>query len=85
MTMQNRVHGPHASRARTALTGLAGSAALVALAGASQAQQPPDEIPMMSMDNVAYHGFLYAGGEYVEYGNDVTMGGAMYVEVMVPH
>ena len=85
MTKQNRIHGPTAPIAPTALARLASSAALVALAGAAQAQQPPDGIPMMSMDNVAYHGFLYAGGEYVEYGNDVTMGGAMYVEVMVPH
>ena len=64
---------------------IAAAAVITALASVAQAQQPPDEVPMMSMDNVAYHGFLYAGGEYVEYGNDVTMGGAMYVEVMVPH
>ena len=61
------------------------AAAIAALAGATQAQQPPAEVAMMSMDNVAYHGFFYAGGEYVEFRDDVTMGGAMYVEVMVPH
>jgi pimeloyl-ACP methyl ester carboxylesterase len=33
---------------------------------------------------VAYHGFFYAGGQYVREGAEATMGGAMYVEVMVP-
>ena len=68
--------------------GIAAAAVLAALAGASQAQAqavPPAEIPMVSMDNVAYQGFFYAGGEYVGEGDQVTMGGAMYVEVMVPH
>jgi len=50
----------------------------------AQAQRVPDTIPMMSLDNVAHHGFFYAGGEYVREGDQVTMGGAMYVEVMVP-
>ncbi len=59
-------------------------AVLVAVGGTSQAQKPPDGIAMMSMDNVASQGFFYAGGEYVEVGDDVTMRGAMYVEVMVP-
>jgi pimeloyl-ACP methyl ester carboxylesterase len=52
--------------------------------GLAQAQRVPDAIPMMSLDNVAYHGFFYAGGDYVREGDQATMGGAMYVEVMVP-
>ena len=69
------------------IQGVSAAAALAALACASQAQQHAPEVPMMSMDNVAYQGFLYAGGEYVSVGegDDITMGGAMYVEVMVPH
>lgn len=55
-----------------------------AATAAGQAARPPAEIPMMSLDNVAYHGFFYAGGEYVREGDQATMGGAMYVEVMVP-
>lgn len=46
--------------------------------------QVTDRIDMMDMSNVAYQGFFYAGGEYVREGDQVTMGGAMYVEVMVP-
>jgi pimeloyl-ACP methyl ester carboxylesterase len=48
---------------------------------------PPSAIPTVSLANVARHGFWYAGGKYVgELGEDkeATMGGAMYVEVMVP-
>src|SRR5688572_8808059 len=48
---------------------------------------PPSTIPTVSLTNVARHGFWYAGGKYVgELGEDKesTMGGAMYVEVMVP-
>ncbi len=45
--------------------------------------QVTDRIDMMDMSNVAYQGFFYAGGEYVREGDQVTMGGAMYVEVMV--
>jgi pimeloyl-ACP methyl ester carboxylesterase len=47
----------------------------------------PATIPTVSLDTVARHGFFYAGGKYVgELGEDKesTMGGAMYVEVMVP-
>ena len=51
----------------------------------AQSAKPPASIPMMSMDNVASQSFFYAGGEYVGEGDQVTMGGAMYVEVMVPH
>src|SRR5688572_17322473 len=48
---------------------------------------PNSKIPTVSLANVARHGFYYAGGKYVgELGDDKesTMGGAMYVEVMVP-
>ena len=48
---------------------------------------PPASIPRVSLNNVARHGFFYAGGKYVgELGEEKesTMGGAMYVEVMVP-
>ena len=48
---------------------------------------PPASIPTVSLNNVARHGFFYAGGKYVgELGpnKEATMGGAMYVEVLVP-
>ena len=48
---------------------------------------PPPAIPTASLNNVARHAFFYAGGKYVgELGpnKESTMGGAMYVEVMVP-
>ena len=48
---------------------------------------PSAVIPTVSLNNVARHGFFYAGGKYVgELGpnKEATMGGAMYVEVMVP-
>jgi pimeloyl-ACP methyl ester carboxylesterase len=56
----------------------------MALSAAAQTARPPAAIPMMPLDNVAYHGFFYAGGHYVREGDEATMGGAMYVEVMVP-
>src|SRR5262245_24620364 len=71
-------------------------ATLIALAGLSVdafAQTPAaratpnSKIPTVSLSNVARQGFYYAGGKYVgELGDDKesTMGGAMYVEVMVP-
>ena len=52
-----------------------------------RAATPPPSIPTVSLNNVARHGFFYAGGKYVgELGPDkeATWGGAMYVEVMVP-
>ena len=70
------------SMGRSILT-LAG--ALCALGAFAQGAKPPAAIPMMSMEHVAQQGFFYAGGEYVGEGDQVTMGGAMYVEVMVPH
>src|SRR6195256_2312554 len=48
---------------------------------------PSPAISTVSLDTVARQGFFYAGGKYVgELGPDkeATMGGAMYVEVMVP-
>ena len=68
---------------------LAGGAAqheAVAQSATSKAA-PPAAIPKVSLNNVARHGFFYAGGKYVgELGEEKesTMGGAMYVEVMVP-
>jgi pimeloyl-ACP methyl ester carboxylesterase len=70
-------------------------AALVAVLGASSevsaqsaaAKAAPPNIPTVALGNVARHGFFYAGGKYVgALGADKesTMGGAMYVEVMVP-
>ena len=47
-------------------------------------QALPDSIPTVSLENVARHGFFYAGGEYVGEPGQETMGGAMYVEVLVP-
>ena len=55
-----------------------------AVSAFAQQARPNANIPMMSLENVAYHGFFYAGGEYVREGDEATMGGAMYVEVMVP-
>ena len=54
---------------------------------AAQKAAPSASIPTVSLNNVARHAFFYAGGTYVgELGADKesTMGGAMYVEVMVP-
>jgi pimeloyl-ACP methyl ester carboxylesterase len=60
-------------------------AVLLGAAGSGvYAQAVPDSIPTVSLDNVARHGFFYAGGEYVGEPGEETMGGAMYVEVMVP-
>ena len=66
------------------LVGLSSDA--LAQSAASKAA-PNANIPTVSLANVARHGFYYAGGKYVgELGDDKesTMGGAMYVEVMVP-
>src|SRR5712691_9019313 len=55
--------------------------------GAPSKAAPPASIPTMPLNTVARHGFFYAGGKYVgELGpsKEATMGGAMYVEVMVP-
>jgi len=55
--------------------------------GAAAKAAPPPSIPTVSLANVARQGFWFAGGKYVgELGQakEATMGGAMYVEVMVP-
>jgi len=70
----------------TALTLVVGVSRGFAQSAASKAA-PSASIPTVSLNNVARHGFYYAGGKYVgELGPDKesTMGGAMYVEVMVP-
>ena len=70
-------------------------AALIVLSGvcaqadaqSAAAKAAPSAIPTVELNHVARHGFFYAGGKYVgELGPDKesTMGGAMYVEVMVP-
>jgi pimeloyl-ACP methyl ester carboxylesterase len=54
---------------------------------ANAAKAAPSAIPTVSLNNVARHGFFYAGGKYVGAlgeNKEATMGGAMYVEVMVP-
>jgi pimeloyl-ACP methyl ester carboxylesterase len=55
------------------------------LIGSAHAQQPPESIPTISLDGIARHGAFYVGGEYVGPPGEETMGGAMYVEVMVPN
>ncbi len=58
-----------------------------AYAQSAATKAAPPSIPTVSLQNVARHGFFYAGGKYVgELGaaKEATMGGAMYVEVMVP-
>jgi len=45
---------------------------------------PGPSIPTFSTDDIARHGFFYAGGKYVGERGSEVMGGAMYVEVMVP-
>lgn len=48
---------------------------------------PPSTIPIVPLANVARQGFWFAGGKYVGAlgeNKEATMGGAMYVEVMVP-
>ena len=64
-----------------------GLASDAAAQNAAARATPPSTIPTVSLANVARHGFWYAGGKYVGElgeGKESTMGGAMYVEVMVP-
>ena len=66
---------------------LGGLASDAAAQNAAARATPPSAIPTVSLANVARQGFWYAGGKYVgELGEnkESTMGGAMYVEVMVP-
>jgi pimeloyl-ACP methyl ester carboxylesterase len=65
----------------------AGLPAAAGAQSAATAAAPPPTIPTVSLSNVARQGFWFAGGKYVgELGEnkEATMGGAMYVEVMVP-
>jgi pimeloyl-ACP methyl ester carboxylesterase len=76
-------------RMLTGVLALASFAGVISSADAQNARQaaPPSSIPTVALDKVARHGFYYAGGKYVgELGpnKESTMGGAMYVEVMVP-
>ena len=55
--------------------------------GGAATAAPPASIPTLALNSVARHGFVYAGGQYVgEWGSrkEATIGGATYVEVMVP-
>jgi pimeloyl-ACP methyl ester carboxylesterase len=45
---------------------------------------PPSAIPTFSTENIARHGFFYAGGKYVGGAGKEIMGDAMYTEVWVP-
>ncbi len=45
---------------------------------------PPSTIATVSSDEIARSGFFYVGGKYVGEKGKEVMGGAMYVEVMVP-
>jgi pimeloyl-ACP methyl ester carboxylesterase len=45
---------------------------------------PPSSIPTFSTENIARHGFLYAGGKYVGGPGKEVMGDTMYTEVWVP-
>ena len=66
---------------------LAGFGADAAAQSAAAKAAPPPSVPTVPLANVARQGFWYAGGKYVgELGEnkESTMGGAMYVEVMVP-
>ncbi len=45
---------------------------------------PPSAIPTFPIQNIARHGFFYAGGKYVGEPGKEIMGEAMYTEVWVP-
>jgi pimeloyl-ACP methyl ester carboxylesterase len=65
----------------TAILGLS----LAALHGQDFSKASPGpSIPTFATDDIARHGFFYAGGKYVGERGSEVMGGAMYVEVMVP-
>jgi pimeloyl-ACP methyl ester carboxylesterase len=70
----------------TLVLGVTGSA-FAQSSAANAAKAAPPSIPTVSLQNVARHGFFFAGGKYVGpigEEKEMTMGGAMYVEVMVP-
>jgi pimeloyl-ACP methyl ester carboxylesterase len=73
--------------ALTALALVSGASREAAAQSAASKAAPPTAIPKVSLNNIARHGYFYAGGQYVgEIGpmKEPTMGGAMYFEVMVP-
>src|SRR4051812_6090669 len=63
----------------------AGSSLLPGASGtdASKANPGPN-IPSFTTDDIARSGFFYAGGKYEGEKGKEVMGGAMYVEVLVP-
>src|SRR5437773_591285 len=73
--------------ALTALATVVGGVLSDAGAQSAAAKAAAPSIPTVALNNVARHGFFYAGGKYVGQlgeAKESTMGGAMYVEVMVP-
>jgi pimeloyl-ACP methyl ester carboxylesterase len=50
----------------------------------SSAGAPPKSIPTFSTEDIARTGFFYVGGAYAGAAGKEVMGGAEYVEVMVP-
>ena len=71
----------------TLVLALAGSVPQASAQSLVRKAAPPASIATVPLNNVARHGFFYAGGKYVGElgpGKESTMGGAMYVEVMVP-
>src|SRR6195256_4545892 len=70
-----------------ALVAAGGGAWSDAKARSPASAAPPASIPTVALNNVARHGFFYAGGKYVGQlgpNKEATMGGAMYVEVLGP-
>lgn len=57
---------------------------LITAAGDFSKAAPGPAIPTFSTDDIARTGFFYAGGKYTGEKGKEVMGGAMYVEVMVP-
>ena len=67
-----------------ALLAILMGAATGAMAQNNSKGLPPASIPTFSTADVARTGFFYAGGKYVGAPGKEVMGGAEYVEVMVP-
>jgi pimeloyl-ACP methyl ester carboxylesterase len=64
---------------------LAGSPLILKAAGSDLLKAAPGpSIPTFSTDDIARTGFFYAGGKYQGEKGKEVMGGAMYVEVLVP-
>jgi pimeloyl-ACP methyl ester carboxylesterase len=71
------------SVAATVMIALAGGWFAASADDVSKANPGPS-IPTFSTDDIARTGFFYAGGKYAGDKGKEVMGGAMYVEVMVP-